>query len=103
MRNIIEAVEKAMQAQKERIELLEWQKKELEGEIEQLKKDLEKAKHYLTLSVNNAKTFFFPKSVILSKLVLYFSFDTEPKLKSVQYTTLPQEVLIEIPIVSGIL
>lgn len=44
MKNIIAAVEKAMQEQKERIELLEWQKKELEAEIERLKKELAKAK-----------------------------------------------------------
>lgn len=44
MKNIIEAVEKTMQAQKERIELLEWQKKELEAEIDRLKKELAKAK-----------------------------------------------------------
>lgn len=44
IKNIVAAVEKAMQEQKERIELLEWQKKELEREIEALKKELEKAK-----------------------------------------------------------
>lgn len=41
MTNIIEAVEKAMQAQKERIELLEWERKNLLEENARLKKQLE--------------------------------------------------------------
>ena len=43
MNNIIAAIEAAMQQQKDRIEFLEWSKKELESKVESLEKELEEA------------------------------------------------------------
>lgn len=44
MSNIIAAVEAAMQQQKDRIEFLEWSKKELESKVVSLEKELAEAK-----------------------------------------------------------